>query len=170
MNKDGSSETNKLVTAGEFGVYLETVGIKSTPLGKDSSGTEMIEIQSKDLISACTSLKKNKKMFYLSNMTGLEYKKGFVSSIQLESPEEKKYLVIKITVPKNNPVVPSLTGLYASGNWLERESWDLMGIKYEGHSDLRRILNPDNWEGHPLRKDYIGPIDSLNEPIHYANK
>lgn len=152
---------------GEFGIYLETVGIKSEPLGEDSAGTEMLEIEAKDLVAACTNLKKNKGMIYLSNMTGVDRKAGLQSSIQLENPSEKKYVVVKVTVPKDNPIVPSLTELFASANWLEREAWDLLGIKYEGHPNLTRILNPDNWEGHPLRKDYVGPVDELNQPLSY---
>ncbi len=57
-------------------------------------------------------------------------------------------------MPGDDPSVPSLRSLWPSANWLEREVWDLMGIGFEGHGDLRRLLTPDDWEGHPLRKDY----------------
>lgn len=155
---------------GEFGEFLASLHIESEPLGKDAAGTEMLEIKTQDLVQACSELKKKKGMNYLSNMTGTEVKKGYQSSVQLENMDEKKYVVVKVTAPKDNPVVPSLTKLYSSANWLEREAWDLVGIKYEGHPDLKRILNPDDWEGHPLRKDYIGPVDELNQPIQYINQ
>jgi NADH-quinone oxidoreductase subunit C len=61
---------------------------------------------------------------------------------------------IKVPVPEDDPVVASAVELYASANWMEREVWDLYGIRFEGHPDLRRILLYDEFEGHPLRKDY----------------
>ena len=53
-----------------------------------------------------------------------------------------------------HPSVPSVSGIWAAADWHEREAWDLMGIYFEGHPDLRRILLPEDWVGHPLRKDY----------------
>jgi NADH-quinone oxidoreductase subunit C len=61
---------------------------------------------------------------------------------------------VKVRVPGNDPGLPSVVGLYPVAGWLEREVFDLMGLTFEGHPDLRRVLMPDDWEGHPLRKDY----------------
>jgi NADH-quinone oxidoreductase subunit C len=63
-------------------------------------------------------------------------------------------LRIKVLVDGRDPCVPSVTPLWLSGNWMEREVFDLYGIRFEGHPDLRRILLYDEFEGHPLRKDY----------------
>lgn len=63
-------------------------------------------------------------------------------------------IVIRTEVPRDEPVVPSLSDLYPTADWNEREAWDLLGIRFEGHPDLRRILLPEEWEGHPLRKDW----------------
>jgi len=64
---------------------------------------------------------------------------------------------VKVYVPRNDPKVPSVTDLWPAANWHERETFDLMGIVFEGHPDPRRILLADDWHGHPLRKDYVFP-------------
>jgi NADH-quinone oxidoreductase subunit C len=61
---------------------------------------------------------------------------------------------LKVRLPGDNPTIASLTHLWQGANWLEREVYDLMGIYFEGHPDLSKILTPDELEGHPLRKDY----------------
>lgn len=63
-------------------------------------------------------------------------------------------LRLKVAVSVDSASVPTLTGLYPAADWLEREIWDLFGITFPGHPDLRRLLLTDDWEGHPLRKDY----------------
>jgi NADH-quinone oxidoreductase subunit C len=66
-------------------------------------------------------------------------------------------VVLKIIVQKENPHVPTVETIWKTANWHERETYDLYGIVFDGHSDLQRILLPDDWEGHPLRKDYKEP-------------
>jgi NADH-quinone oxidoreductase subunit C len=63
------------------------------------------------------------------------------------------------------PEVPSVAGVYAAANWHEREQWDLLGVSFTGHPDLRRILLPEEWKGHPLRKDYVYPTDHGEIPL-----
>jgi NADH-quinone oxidoreductase subunit C len=64
-------------------------------------------------------------------------------------------IFLKTRVPRENAVVRSVVDLWPAANWHEREAFDLMGIRFEGHPDLRRILLTDDWVGHPLRKDYV---------------
>lgn len=78
-----------------------------------------------------------------------------------EEPTPKR-LRMKVRVPGHDPAVPSLCEVWPNANWYEREVWDMFGIVFGGHPDLRRILMPDEWEGHPARKDY--PIQ-VNVPV-----
>lgn len=66
-------------------------------------------------------------------------------------------LVIESSVPIGNPVIDSVSSIWKGANWLERETYDLTGIEFTGHPDLRRIMLPEDWEGFPLRKDYQFP-------------
>lgn len=63
-------------------------------------------------------------------------------------------LALRVPLNGDNPSIRTISGIYPGANWHEREVWDMFGIKVEGHPDLRRILMPQDWEGHPLRKDY----------------
>jgi NADH-quinone oxidoreductase subunit C len=63
-------------------------------------------------------------------------------------------LCLRVPVNDDDPQIHTVEGVYASANWFEREIWDMFGIRFEGHSDLRRLLMPRDWEGHPLRKDF----------------
>ena len=65
-----------------------------------------------------------------------------------------KRLRMKVRVPNGEATLPSVAGVWAAANWAEREAYDMFGLVFEGHTDLRRILMPDDWDGHPMRKDY----------------
>jgi len=81
----------------------------------------------------------------------------------LLSLERRERLRVKTRVPGHEPVLPTAVPLFRGANWFERELWDLFGIRFEGHPDFTRILMPDDWEGHPLRKDY--PL--TEEPVEF---
>ena len=162
---------------GEFGNFLKGKGIGSEPLGKDKANDEMIELDIKDLVKSCGILKDSPESSFdfLVLVSTLDLKKGYQSIYTLHSTKTKKNLRIKITVPKENPMVPTVSHIWSTADWYEREGYDMMGIIYTGHPNLKRILNPENWEGYPLRKDYIPPSDSLNGPhplreTEYAEK
>jgi NADH-quinone oxidoreductase subunit C len=74
-------------------------------------------------------------------------------------------VTLRCVVPKDDPVIPSVTSIWPASDWHEREAWDLIGIRFEGHGDFRRILCPDDWEGHALRKDYVMPSQYHGIPL-----
>ena len=88
--------------------------------------------------------------------------------INLLSLEAVERLRIRVPLPASDPTMPSLTAIYPGSNFYEREAYDLFGIEFSGHPDLTRILLPDDWEGHPLRKDYA--VGSVPVQFKGANK
>ncbi len=113
----------------------------------------IVEIKTEELLKIAEEFK-NKGYTYFSFMTAVDEKEKFSLCYRLSSLENKNSITIKVKIPRDNPVIDSLTSLWAGANWQEREVYDLFGIIFEGHPDLRRILLPEYWEGHPLRKDY----------------
>ncbi len=75
----------------------------------------------------------------------------------LLSTVEGHQLVLKAVLPRDKPACPSAAGVYPAALWHERETYDMLGVEFTGHPDLRRILCPEDWVGHPLRKDYEYP-------------
>ncbi|MEK6606203.1 MAG: NADH-quinone oxidoreductase subunit C [Myxococcota bacterium] len=91
---------------------------------------------------------------FLQSLSGVDNKEVLTTVYHLWSYPHRHSFVVKCDVPRDEPVCPSVAGVWSTADWLERESYDLLGIRYSGHPDLRRIMLPDDWEGHPLRKDY----------------
>ncbi|MFH1049390.1 MAG: NADH-quinone oxidoreductase subunit C [bacterium] len=94
---------------------------------------------------------------YLVDLVALDLGENLGAVYVFYSMNLKHRIALKVIVPKDNPKLPTLENLWRTADWLEREAWDLMGIEFEGHHNLIRILNPYDWEGHPLRKDYVTP-------------
>lgn len=96
---------------------------------------------------------------FLRLITGVDLGDKLASVYHLYSYKHKHALTLRVDLDRDKPVVASVCTLWPSADWLEREAYDMVGIKYEGHPDLRRILLPLDWEGHPLRKDYEFPVE-----------
>lgn len=91
----------------------------------------------------------------LSNLTGVDGPPDHLEVVyHLFSYGKRHSLTLKVRVPRSDPKVPTVEKIYPTANWQEREAFDLIGTVFEGNSDLRRIMLPDDWIGHPLRKDY----------------
>ncbi len=97
-------------------------------------------------------------MDHLKDLCGVDYmgkrETRFEVVYHLYSIEHRHMLRLKAPVPEDDPKIPSVTPIWRGADWHERECYDMFGIVFEGHPDLRRVLLPEDWEGHPLRKDY----------------
>ena len=120
-----------------------------------------IRVEPAAILEVCRFLRDEPDLQFdvLSNETGVDYKaKGIIEVVyHLYSYPHRHALVLKVDAPRDNPVVPSVETVWKAANWLEREIYDLLGVTFEGHSDLRRLLMPEDWIGYPLRKDFVEP-------------
>ncbi len=113
------------------------------------------------IVEVCGFLKDDPEtaMDCLSNQSGVDYKDRIEVVYHLFSYRHRHNAILKVKLPRDNPSVPTLEGLWKSANWMEREIFDLLGVNFEGHSDLRRLLMPEDWPGYPLRKDFVEPLE-----------
>ena len=140
-----------------------------------------IEVRPEALIDVCRFLKDEPELRFdfLNCVSGVDYfepdpKKAAKADYEphmevvyhLYSMTHKRSLVVKVSLPRWKgdeegvlPEVPSVAVLWSTADWHEREVFDLSGVNFTGHPDLRRILCPEDWEGHPLRRDYEMPLD-----------
>jgi NADH-quinone oxidoreductase subunit C len=94
---------------------------------------------------------------YLSDVTGVDrfpIEPRFELNYHLLSLSRRETLRLRVRVPGSDPVIDSIVPVWPTANWHEREIFDLFGVRFEGHPDLRRMFLPEDWEGYPLRKDY----------------
>jgi len=122
-------------------------------------GETTVVVPRQHLISAVEFLagEPSLKFSFLSDLSGVDrfpLEPRFEVNYHLLSIEKRLRLRLKVKLSSADPVVHSVTGVWPTANWHEREVFDMFGVQFEGHPDLRRILMPDEWEGHPLRKDY----------------
>jgi len=134
-------------------------------VGEETSGLQPALLIDPDSITkVCLELRDNPTTYFdfLSCLTGVDYGaevNRFGVVYHLASIPYQTQLTLKISKEndrneENLPAFPSITSVYRTADWHEREAYDMIGIFFEGHPDLRRILLPDDWDGFPLRKDY----------------
>lgn len=119
------------------------------------------------------------------DITGIDWpaRNGIEVVYHLLSLTHRHGLVLKVETDRTNPSLPTVEGVWKAANWLEREVFDMLGVNFAGHSDMRRILLPDDWVGHPLRKDYqeaggyhgvsntrVNPIERLSKNVEEVRK
>ena len=118
-----------------------------------------VVVSGAQIADICRYCLQTKGMEYnlLSDVTGIDsypQEPRFAVAYHLYSLIHNRSLRLKVYLPGDDPTVPSVTPVYPTANWFEREIYDLLGVTFTDHPDLRRILMPEDWDGHPLRKDY----------------
>lgn len=118
---------------------------------KDLNGRRIIRVEKDHFLDTMKDLKE-KGFNHLSLVTAVD-KRDFLEVVyHLHNMETNEIVEVKVTTKDSH--VPSVTHLWSSANWDEREQYDLMGVVFDGHPNMKRILLPEGWVGHPLRKDY----------------
>jgi NADH-quinone oxidoreductase subunit C len=111
------------------------------------------------IVEVCHFLRDGAGMNFLvlSDLTALDWPKDEKIQVvyHLFSYAHNHQIVLKVDLPRDNPKIATVESVWKVANWFEREVYDLFGVIFEGHSDLRRIMLPEDWLGYPLRKDYV---------------
>ena len=125
---------------------------------EELSSETHIQLQSEKWLDIAQYLRDDPTCLFdsLQCITGVDLGEngGLEVRYNLHSMTHRHVIEIRITCTGKNPKIPSVEAVWRIGNWFERETYDMFGIEFQGHRDLRRILLPDDWEGWPLRKDY----------------
>jgi NAD(P)H-quinone oxidoreductase subunit J len=161
-SNEAQAETSQIVAAGAVSSWLTENGFDNEALEADHRGVELVKVEPEFLIPIATALYAY-GFNYLQCQGAYDLGPGkeLVSFYHLtrvtdnaDKPEEVR---LKVFLPRDNPKVSSVYWIWKAADWQERESYDLYGIIYEGHPNLKRILMPEDWIGWPLRKDYVSP-------------
>jgi NADH-quinone oxidoreductase subunit C len=134
-------------------------------------GEDTLTLSADHIVAACLALRDEFGFELLSGQTAVDYwpelTPRFHIVYQIYSIQHNQRVCLRVPLNGNAPTMPSLTGVYPNANWQEREIWDMFGVRFEGHPDLRRILMPQDWEGHPLRKDYPLGYEEVQFSFNY---
>ena len=119
-----------------------------------------VVIKNERLLQAAKVLQEHEELRcdYLRNLSGVDQESHMEVAYHLLSLTHRRDYCVKVKTSRENASIPSVTPIWPTANWNEREVYDLLGIDFPGHPDLRRIMMPDDWVGYPLRKDYE-PLD-----------
>lgn len=156
------AESSEPVETGKVSQLLAEKNLAHEALEPDHLGVEMIKVEPESLLPVAQALHSD-GFNYLQCQGAYDSGPGeeLVSFYHLikvsddaDRPEEVR---VKVFLPRENPIVPSVYWIWKAADFQERESYDMYGIIYEGHPNLKRILMPEDWVGWPLRKDYISP-------------
>lgn len=150
---------------------IKDIKKKFDALESEFRGEPSLLVTSGKLIEVAQTLKKDHKFNMLASLTAVDYypelEPRFHIVYQFNSLTKKIRLEVRVPLDGNEPSMDSLESVFPNANWFEREVYDMFGVTFEGHSDLRRILMPHDWQGHPLRKDYPLGYEEVQFTFNY---
>ena len=134
-------------------------------------GEASLVVKAEQIVEVCQALRDEFEFETLIVQSAVDYwpqeTPRFHVVYRLRSLEHNLIIGLRVPLVGNAPLLPSIEAVYRNANWYERELWDMFGIHVEGHSDLRRILMPHDWQGHPLRKDYPLGYEEVQFSFNY---
>jgi len=155
-------ETSQIVEAGKTSKWLSENGFEHEAMEPDSAGVEVLKVDREFLIPFATALYAYgfnclQCQFAYDTGPGGDLVSGYHLIKLADNADRPDEVCVKVFLPREDPKLPSVYWIWKAADWQERESYDMYGILYEGHPNLKRILMPEDWVGYPLRKDYISP-------------
>jgi len=155
--------------------YLSTAVKAITELyaaqASEFRGQATLLVDPERIVDTCRVLRDEFGFEMLAAQTAVDYwpeqAPRFHIVYQLNSLSHNRRISLRVPVDGNAPIIPTVESVYPNANWHEREIYDMFGIRFEGHSDLRRILMPYDWVGHPLRKDYPLGYEEVQFSFNY---
>ncbi|HMN12311.1 MAG TPA: NADH-quinone oxidoreductase subunit C [Bellilinea sp.] len=142
----------------KFTQIVQSMQEKFGATSHEYAGDVALIIGPEHIPAAIQSLRDDHGFNYFIDATATDYwpaqEPRFNVIYHLRSTKEHDLIRVRVPLNGNSPHLNTITGVYGGANWKEREIWDLMGIVFDGHPDLRRVEMPEEWVGHPLRKDY----------------
>jgi NADH-quinone oxidoreductase subunit C len=139
------------------GSVIEAWDAEALTGGSHEFGETTLWVRPEKIQAVCRQLKEVLRFVRLTGLSCIDRyptEPRFEVFYLLHSIERNERLRLKVALPGENPAVDSVVPVWVGADWYEREAFDLFGVRFTGHPDLRRLMMPDDWDGHPLRKDF----------------
>ena len=133
------------------------------------AGEMTIEVKAEDIVAVCKTMKENFGFSYLADIHTVDHytdEKRFEIAYNIVNMADRHRLRISTFVEEDDPTLESVISVWGAANWFEREAWDMMGIRFNNHPDMRRIFLPEDFQYHPMRKEFpqLGIPGSIELP------
>ncbi|RPH94766.1 NADH-quinone oxidoreductase subunit C [candidate division KSB1 bacterium] len=156
-----------MLAPAEITEYLRSAHSGAEFILEETVPEAVIRVPSGILCEAARTLRDDPRLRFdcLMCLSAVDRPEELQAVYHLYSMEHDHSCALRCCIPKDNPEIPTVSDIWPAAEWHEREAFDMMGIRFTGHPDPRRILCADDWEGHPLRRDYQPPSEFHGIPL-----